>query len=154
MGSRKGRLQFDSFLKPLPVGLRSQHRMTRQTLYRAGNYTVDLGQEYERAGSLITLSGQVLPVGGIKEKVLAAKRAGIKEVILPKDNEPNVRQDLAAHLLEGLKLHFVKNVSEALELILGRFEPISAHPAHAGSAEAKPAEAGKPPVPVAVRPVH
>ncbi len=102
----------------------------------------------------ITLSGQVLPVGGIKEKVLAAKRAGIKEVILPKDNEPNVRQDLPVHLLEGLKLHFVKNVSEALEIILGKFEPISTHPAHGGTAETQPAGAGKPPVPVPAQPVH
>ncbi len=92
----------------------------------------------------ITLSGQVLPVGGIKEKVLAARRAGIKEVILPKDNEPNVQQDLPPHLLEGLKLHFVKGISEALETILGRFEPLAA-PRPAGA---------KPPVPVPAQPVH
>jgi ATP-dependent Lon protease len=93
----------------------------------------------------ITLSGQVLPVGGIKEKVLAARRAGIKEVILPKDNEPNVRQDLPPHLLEGLKLHFVKSVSEALEVVLSKLEPVTTQP--------RPSET-QPPVPVPVQPVH
>jgi ATP-dependent Lon protease len=63
----------------------------------------------------ITLSGQVLPVGGIKEKVLAAKRAGVLEVILPADNEPNVHEDLNPEMLEGLKLHFVKTIQEAVE---------------------------------------
>jgi len=95
----------------------------------------------------ITLSGQVLPVGGIKEKVLAARRAGIKEVILPKDNEPNVRQDLPAHLLEGLNLHFVKSIAEALETILGKFEPVAA------GAQPRPSET-KPPVPLPAQPVH
>ena len=63
----------------------------------------------------ITLSGQVLPVGGIKEKVLAAKRAGVLEVILPADNEPNVHEDLNPEMLEGLKLHFVKTIKEVVE---------------------------------------
>ena len=63
----------------------------------------------------ITLSGQVLPVGGIKEKVLAAKRAGVLEVILPADNESNVHEDLNPEMLEGLKLHFVKTIKEVVE---------------------------------------
>jgi ATP-dependent Lon protease len=63
----------------------------------------------------ITLSGQVLPVGGIKEKVLAAKRAGVREVILPADNEPNVHEDLNPEMLEGLTLHFVKTIKEVVE---------------------------------------
>jgi ATP-dependent Lon protease len=63
----------------------------------------------------ITLSGQVLPVGGIKEKVLAAKRAGVLEVILPADNEPNVHEDLNPEMLEGLKLHYVKTIQEVVE---------------------------------------
>ncbi len=63
----------------------------------------------------ITLSGQVLPVGGIKEKVLAAKRAGVLEVILPADNEPNVHEDLNPEMLEGLTLHFVKTIKEVVE---------------------------------------
>jgi ATP-dependent Lon protease len=63
----------------------------------------------------ITLSGQVLPIGGIKEKVLAAKRAGVREVLLPADNEANVHEDLTAEMLEGVKLHYVKTIKELLE---------------------------------------
>jgi ATP-dependent Lon protease len=63
----------------------------------------------------ITLSGQVLPVGGIKEKVLAAKRAGVLEVILPADNESNVHEDLNPEMLQGLTLHFVKTIKEVVE---------------------------------------
>ncbi|MFZ0961613.1 MAG: endopeptidase La [Terriglobia bacterium] len=63
----------------------------------------------------ITLSGQVLPVGGIKEKVLAAKRAGVLEVVLPADNEPNVHEDLNPQMLEGLTLHYVKTIREVVE---------------------------------------
>ncbi len=66
----------------------------------------------------ITLSGLVLPVGGIKEKVLAAKRAGVKHVLLPSDNEPNVKEDLAGDVLSGIKPHFVKTIEEVLQLAL------------------------------------
>lgn len=62
----------------------------------------------------ITLSGQVLPVGGVKEKVLAAKRSGVHTIVLPKENEPNVLEDIPEELREGLTLHFVKTVDEAL----------------------------------------
>jgi ATP-dependent Lon protease len=71
----------------------------------------------------ITLSGQVLPVGGIKEKVLAAKRAGVQEIILPADNEPNAHEDLDAEMLEGLVLHYVKSIREAVDLALEK-EPV------------------------------
>ncbi|MFZ3201423.1 MAG: endopeptidase La [Candidatus Acidiferrales bacterium] len=70
----------------------------------------------------ISLSGIVLPIGGIKEKVLGAKRAGIREVILPSENEPNVKEDLQPHMLEGIQLHFVRTVEQALEIALGKFE--------------------------------
>ena len=70
----------------------------------------------------ISLSGVVLPVGGIKEKVLGAKRAGIREVILPSENEPNVKEDLPPELTEGLKIHFVRTADQALELALGKLE--------------------------------
>ena len=66
----------------------------------------------------ISLTGVVLPVGGIKEKVLGAKRAGIREVILPAENEPNVNEDLPEDLLGGLKIHFVHRVDEALRIAL------------------------------------
>ena len=51
----------------------------------------------------ITLSGHVLPVGGIKEKVLAARRAGIRELILPLQNEKNVQEDIQPELLKELR---------------------------------------------------
>ncbi len=66
----------------------------------------------------ITLSGQVLPVGGIKEKVLAARRAGVKEVLLPAENEPNVKEDLHENMLEGVELHYVKTIEEAIDRAL------------------------------------
>jgi ATP-dependent Lon protease len=71
----------------------------------------------------ITLSGQVLPVGGIKEKVLAAKRAGVLEVVLPADNEPNVHEDLNPEVLEGLQLHYVKTIQEVVDWALAK-EPV------------------------------
>ncbi|MGH9603920.1 MAG: endopeptidase La, partial [Terriglobales bacterium] len=66
----------------------------------------------------ITLSGNVLPVGGIKEKVLAAKRAGIREIIMPAENKMNVDEDLTPDQLEGLKLHFVNTIDEVLDIAL------------------------------------
>jgi ATP-dependent Lon protease len=66
----------------------------------------------------ITLSGRVLPVGGIKEKVLAAKRAGVKEVILPRQNEKNVNEDLNDELRKGLTIHLVNTIDEVLLLAL------------------------------------
>ncbi|MBW2501231.1 MAG: endopeptidase La [Deltaproteobacteria bacterium] len=65
----------------------------------------------------ITLRGKVLPVGGIKEKVLAAKRAGIERVVLPERNRRDV-EEIASNLLEGLDLQFVGTISEALQLTL------------------------------------
>jgi ATP-dependent Lon protease len=72
----------------------------------------------------ISLSGIVLPVGGIKEKVLGAKRAGIREVILPAENEPNVKEDLQPQMLEGMQIHFVHTVDEALAIALSK--PVAA----------------------------
>jgi ATP-dependent Lon protease len=70
----------------------------------------------------ISLSGIVLPIGGVKEKVLGAKRAGIKEVILPSENEPNVKEDLQPEMLEGIQVHFVRTAEQALDIALGKFE--------------------------------
>ena len=66
----------------------------------------------------ITLSGNVLPVGGIKEKVLAAKRAGVHDVILPAENKTNVEEDLTPEQLHGLTTHYVKTIDEVLEFAL------------------------------------
>ena len=66
----------------------------------------------------ITLSGNVLPVGGIKEKVLAAKRAGVHDVILPAENRTNVAEDLSPEQLEGLSIHYVNMIDDALTIAL------------------------------------
>jgi ATP-dependent Lon protease len=66
----------------------------------------------------ITLRGQVLPVGGIKEKVLAAKRAGLKEIILCWQNEKDV-DEINSAFIKGIEFHYVKNMKEVLELALG-----------------------------------
>jgi ATP-dependent Lon protease len=66
----------------------------------------------------ITLSGHVLPVGGIKEKVLAARRHGVFEVVLPKQNEKNVNEDLSEDLRRDMTVHFVSRIDEVLQLAL------------------------------------
>jgi ATP-dependent Lon protease len=91
----------------------------------------------------ITLSGQVLPVGGIKEKVLAARRSGVQEMILPDENRPNVEEDIPAHLREGMTFHFVKNVEEVLERVfeaglLKKEEPAPAQANRRSAREARP----------------
>jgi ATP-dependent Lon protease len=63
----------------------------------------------------MTLSGVVLPIGGVKEKVLGAKRAGIKEVLLPADNEPNAVADLTPEILGDIKITYVRTLDEVLE---------------------------------------
>jgi ATP-dependent Lon protease len=66
----------------------------------------------------ITLSGDVLPIGGVTEKVLAAKRAGVHDVILPADNKTNVQEDLTPEQLENINVHYVKSILEVLELAI------------------------------------
>ena len=66
----------------------------------------------------ITLSGQVLPVGGIKEKVLAAQRAGVDTLILPDQNEKDYLEDVPPEIREKLKAHFVKRADQVLRLAL------------------------------------
>ncbi len=65
----------------------------------------------------ITLRGQVLPVGGIKEKILAARRAGIKEVILCWQNEKDI-SEIDSNFIKGLKFHYVKTMQQVLDLAL------------------------------------
>ena len=89
----------------------------------------------------ISLAGVVLPVGGIKEKVLGAKRAGMTEVILPADNETNVQEDLQPHMLEGLTLHYVRSIDEAIEIVF-----------HASDAQAQKSSASGGEQPMAAKP--
>jgi ATP-dependent Lon protease len=69
----------------------------------------------------ITLRGVVLPIGGVKEKILAAKRAGIRHVILPERNKADL-DEIPAHIKEGLEFHFVKEVDEAVAVAIGPLE--------------------------------
>ena len=65
----------------------------------------------------MTLRGKVLPIGGVKEKLLAAKRAGITDIILCEDNRKDV-MEIADIYLKGLKLHYVHDISEVLAIAL------------------------------------
>ena len=65
----------------------------------------------------ITLRGKVLPVGGIKEKILAAKRANIKEIILCKDNKRDI-EEIKPDYIEGLTFHYVDKMSEVLDIAI------------------------------------
>jgi ATP-dependent Lon protease len=94
----------------------------------------------------ISLLGIVLPIGGVKEKVLGARRAGIKEVILPAENEPNVKEDLQPHMLEGMTIHYARTVDQVLELALEK-TPVLPLPI-------EKRRLTTPPVPAVIPPVH
>jgi len=83
----------------------------------------------------ITLSGRVLPVGGIKEKVLAARRVGIREVIVPARNEKNIREDLGDELRRELTVHLVNTIDEVLLLALSPKTDLPKAEAASGVAE-------------------
>jgi ATP-dependent Lon protease len=66
----------------------------------------------------ITLSGNVLPVGGIKEKFLAARRAGVQTIILPAENRQNVEEDLTPEMTEGVDIHYASHIEDVLAVAL------------------------------------
>ena len=66
----------------------------------------------------ITLSGNVLPVGGIKEKFLAARRAGVDTIILPAENRQNVEEDLTPEMMEGVTVHYARHIEDVLAVAL------------------------------------
>jgi len=66
----------------------------------------------------ITLSGNVLPVGGIKEKFLAARRAGVTTIILPADNRQDVEEDLTPELTQGVTIHYASRIEDVLAVAL------------------------------------
>jgi ATP-dependent Lon protease len=66
----------------------------------------------------ITLTGLILPVGGIKEKILAAKRSGIRHVVVPAENEVNVKEELKAEQLGDLTIHYARTMEDLAQLVL------------------------------------
>ncbi len=72
----------------------------------------------------ITLSGNVLPVGGIKEKFLAARRAGVQTIILPADNRQDVEEDLTPEMIEGVDVHFASQIDDVLAIALPLLKPL------------------------------
>jgi ATP-dependent Lon protease len=66
----------------------------------------------------ITLSGNVLPVGGIKEKFLAARRAGVQNIILPAENRQNVEEDLTPEMMKGVTVHYANQIEDVLSVAL------------------------------------
>lgn len=82
----------------------------------------------------ITLRGKVLPIGGVKEKVLAAHRAGVKNIILPKDNEKDLA-DIPKSVLDVLKLHLVESMDEVLKLALTK--PLTSLISHQNQSESE-----------------
>jgi ATP-dependent Lon protease len=87
----------------------------------------------------ITLKGKVLPVGGIKEKLLAAYREGIREAILPRDNEPDLK-DLPKAIKSKMTIHLVETMDDVLKTALTRELPKKP----AESRDKKAAEAERP----------
>jgi ATP-dependent Lon protease len=70
----------------------------------------------------ITLRGRVLPVGGLREKILAAVRAGIKDVVVPQANEPDLRE-IPAQLKDKARIHLARELEDVLEVALVGFKP-------------------------------
>jgi ATP-dependent Lon protease len=79
----------------------------------------------------ITLRGKVLPIGGVKEKLLAAHRLGLRTVILPKDNEKDLA-DIPPEIQAQMSIHFVESMDEVLQIALEHPLPIPGHPPVAG----------------------
>jgi len=85
----------------------------------------------------ITLRGKVLPIGGVKEKILAAHRAGVTNIILPRDNEKDLA-DIPKNVLDALDIYLVDTMDEVLKIALAG--PLPSHVAAAAAAAAAEAE--------------
>jgi ATP-dependent Lon protease len=68
----------------------------------------------------LTLTGEVLPIGGLKEKIVAAKRVGINNIILPKDNEPQLRE-IPQYVKKGMKFYPVNHFFEVIKLLFPKY---------------------------------
>ena len=86
----------------------------------------------------ITLRGKVLPIGGVKEKILAAHRAGLKTIIVPKDNEKDLA-DIPKNVLDSLEIYMVETMDEVLKIALAGPFPVLAAAATTADAEVDPA---------------
>ena len=73
----------------------------------------------------ITLSGNVLPVGGIKEKLLAARRSGVGTIILPADNRQDVEEDLTPELMQGVEIHCASRIEDVLAVALPQLKTVA-----------------------------
>jgi ATP-dependent Lon protease len=71
---------------------------------------------YAMTGEM-TLHGEVLPIGGLREKLLAAKRLGIRKLIIPEDNRADV-EELKPWVTNGMELHYVKKITQVFDLAL------------------------------------
>lgn len=105
--------------RPLPTTLgKPRHSLLDSTAQRANRF-LPVFPSSAMSGE-ISLRGMVLPVGGLKEKLLAAHRAGIRKVILPAQNRPNVEADVPETVLKALDVHYVSNVWAALDAAFGQ----------------------------------
>jgi ATP-dependent Lon protease len=102
----------------------------------ASTFTQRKVRKYVAMTGEITLRGKVLPVGGIKEKILAAKRASIKEIILSEDNRKDV-DAINKKYIKGLKFHYVGTIMEVLEIALLKQKVDNPKKITFGGAEAK-----------------
>jgi len=93
----------------------------------------------------ITLRGKVLPVGGIKEKLLAAHREGIREAILPLDNRSDLK-DLPKNIAQTMKIHLVETMDDVLKLVLTREMPDISKPVKPGAGGGEGATRPEPPI--------
>ncbi|HRP46884.1 MAG TPA: endopeptidase La, partial [Trueperaceae bacterium] len=92
----------------------------------------------------ITLRGRVLPIGGLKEKILGAKRAGIKHIVFPAQNEADMK-DIGAHLTKSLTMHPVADLDQVLDVALvGGLAALEAHLAAANGGSGNDEKPGKP----------
>jgi ATP-dependent Lon protease len=90
----------------------------------------------------ITLRGRVLPIGGLKEKLLAAHRGGITTVIIPDDNRKDLA-DIPANITDSLEIHPVRWIDEVLDIALERpLQPLAAKPVQAAAKTPKPRKGG------------
>jgi ATP-dependent Lon protease len=94
----------------------------------------------------VTLRGRVLPIGGLKEKMLGAKRAGIKHIIFPEKNNPDMNE-IPAHLRKSLHFHPSEELDQVLDVALvGGMKALEAHAANAGGKpNSEPKRRGKKP---------